>query len=313
MLSPTINKERLNGKPLTFNTDENIELLDKIEAKHNFFIRKKANKKLKIKSELGQGIVAPQDFVNKASAETLNNKVKIGAGIFVLTQDEFDSNKFSNKEKEIIKPYFTTGQLQKYCGINENKHWIIYTKSNINRQDKKTKKIPLDDYPKIKQHLDKFKSVITSDFRPYGLHRAREQYFFEGEKIMVLRKCPKEPVFTYTDFDCFVSQTFFVIKSNRINLKYLTGLLNSKLIAFWLRRKGKMQGNSYQLDKEPLLEIPIHTPIHNEANKIVVLVGKVISQKQHGKDSRNNEKIIDDAIYKLYGLTEEEIKVVEES
>ncbi len=311
LLSPTINKEILNGKPLTFNTDENIELLNKLEAKHNFFIRKKANKKLKIKSELGQGIVAPQDFVNKASAETLDYKVKIGAGIFVLSQDEFERHKFSKKEKEIIKPYFTTDQLQKYCGVNENKYWIIYTKSNINKKDKKTKKIPLDNYPKIKKHLDKFKSVITSDFKPYGLHRAREQYFFESEKIMVLRKCPKEPIFTYTDFDCFVSQTFFVIKSDRINLKYLSGLLNSKLIAFWLRRKGKMQGNSYQLDKEPLLEIPIYKPIDNEANKIAALVDKVISQKQHGKDSSTNEKKIDDAIYKLYGLTKEEIEIVE--
>lgn len=311
LLSPSIIKANLIDKPLTFNTDENSELLEKIKTKHNFFLREKADKKLKLQSELGQGIVAPQDFVNKASAEKLNGSVSNGDGIFVLSQSEFDNKNFLVKEKGIIKPYYTTDQLQKYYGSSENTHWIIYTKSDINKPDKKTKKIPLDNYPKIKQHLDTFKTVITSDFAPYGLHRAREQYFFEGEKIMVTRKCPKEPIFTYTDFDCFVSQTFFVIQSNRIDLKYLAGLLNSKLVAFWLRKKGKMQGNAYQLDKEPLLEIPIYKPEDQEANEIAKLVDKIISLKQQGKDSGEQENEIDQLVYKLYNLTPEEIKIIE--
>lgn len=311
LLSPLVTKGNLIDKPLTFNTDENSGLLDKIKAKQNFFLREKADKKLKLQSELGQGIVAPQDFVNKSSAEKLKGNISNGDGIFVLSNVEFEAKKFLAKEKEIIKPYFTTDQLQKYFGSSENTHWIIYTKSDINKPDKKTKKVPLDNYPKIKQHLDTFKSVITSDFGPYGLHRAREQYFFEGEKIMVTRKCPKEPIFTYTDFDCFVSQTFFVIQSNRIDLKYLTGLLNSKLVAFWLRKKGKMQGNAYQLDKEPLLEIPIYKPAEKDANEIAKLVDKIISLKQQGKDSSEQEKKIDELVYKLYDITPDEQKIIE--
>ncbi len=311
LLSPLVTKTNLIDKPLTFNTDENSGLLDRIKAKQNFILREKADKKLKLQSELGQGIVAPQDFANKASAEKLKGSISNGDGIFVLSNAEFEAKKFLTKEKEIIKPYFTTEQLQKYFGNPENTHWIIYTKSDINKPDKKTKKVPLDSYPKIKQHLDIFKSVITSDFGPYGLHRAREQYFFEGEKIMVTRKCPKEPIFTYTDFECFVSQTFFVIQSNRINLKYLTGLLNSKLVAFWLRKKGKMQGNAYQLDKEPLLEIPIYQPADKDANEIAKLVDKIISLKQQCKDSSEQEKKIDELVYKLYDITPNEQIIIE--
>ena len=128
---------------------------------------------------------------------------------------------------------------------------------------------------------------------------------------MVLRKCPKEPVFTYTDFDCYVSQTFFIIQSNRINLKYLTGLLNSKLVAFWLRKKGKMQGNNYQLDKEPLLEIPIYQPTDKEALKIATLVDKIIALKAEGKDTIKLEQQIDELVYALYELTPEEIEIIE--
>lgn len=311
LLSPLISKVALLDKSFTFNTDENSDLLRKIKSKHNFIIREKADRKLNLKSELGQGIVAPQDFVNKASAEKLHNRVSVGDGVFVLSDGEFNKMGFSVKEKEIIKPYYTTDQLQKYYGSNINSHWIIYTKSDINKPDKKTKKIPLDSYPKIKHHLDTFKTIITSDFAPYGLHRSREQHFFEGEKIMAQRKCPKEPIFTYTDFDCFVSQTFFVIQSNRINLKYLTGLLNSKLIAFWLRKKGKMQGNAYQLDKEPLLEIPIYKPSDKEANEITKLVEKIISLKQQNKDSSEQERKIDEIVYKLYDITPGEQKIIE--
>ncbi|HLP13221.1 MAG TPA: Eco57I restriction-modification methylase domain-containing protein [Flavobacteriales bacterium] len=313
ILQPKVIKEDLIGKTLTFNSGTNSELLDKIKSKHNFFLREKPDNELKLQAEVGSGIDVLQDFVSKANVEKLNGKANVGDGVFVLSQEEYDNLKFSKKEKEIIKPYFTTEQLQKYSGNPSNQYWILYTKSDIGKPDKKTKKIPIDDYPKIKEHLDKFRSIITSDNKPYGLHRTREQHLFEGEKIFALRKCPKEPRFTYTDFDCFVSRAFLVIQSNRINLKYLTGLLNSRLIAFWLRKKGKMQGNAYQLDKEPLLEIPIHNPSEAEANKVAALVEKVISQRLAGKDSAENERKIDEMIYKLYDLTEQDIRIIEEN
>ena len=89
-------------------------------------------------------------------------------------------------------------------------------------------------------YLDRFAKIITSSNYPYGLHRAREESFFQKEKIIVQRKCPDRPIFTYANFDTYVSATFFLIQTQRVNLKFLTALLNSKLIAFWLKNKGKM-------------------------------------------------------------------------
>jgi len=130
-----------------------------------------------------------------------------------------------------------------------------------------------------------------------------------------LRKCV-EPTFTYTDFDCYVSAAFYVIKTNRFNIKYLTGLLNSKLIAFWLKHKGKMQGNNYQIDKEPLLNIPIPPLVPQNqpiADQIITLVDQILSSKQRNSDADTSqlEQEIDQLVYKLYGLTEEEIKIIE--
>ena len=181
-----------------------------------------------------------------------------------------------------------------------------------------TKKNFKNDAPKLISHLEKYKEIMEERRENKQgklgfnhLHWPRDEYFFEeGAKILCVRKCAI-PTFVYTENEAYVMMSFNVIRSKRINLKYLVGLLNSKLIAFWLRKKGKMQGNAYQLDKEPLLEIPIYKPTDTEANKIASLVDKIIAQKQQSKDSTENEKKIDESVYILYDITPEEQKTIE--
>ena len=89
--------------------------------------------------------------------------------------------------------------------------------------------------------------------------------------------------------------------------------MNSKLICFWLREKGKMQGENFQVDKEPLMNIPL--PIVNEAGQkpITNMVEKIIDLKtvNPSADISALESEIDRLVYQLYGLTEEEIRIVE--
>jgi len=120
---------------------------------------------------------------------------------------------------------------------------------------------------------------------------------------MALRKCSERPIFTFTDFPCYVSQSYNVIKSDRINNLFLTGLLNSKLICFWLKHKGKMQGSNYQIDNEPLSQIPICKP--SDINIIKNKVNSIISKKLKNpkSDVLELEMQIDFIAYKLYTLT----------
>ena len=116
------------------------------------------------------------------------------------------------------------------------------------------------------------------------MHRARNEKFFKGEKVISLRKCAI-PTFTYTDFDCYVSAMYYVIQTNRFNMKYLTGLLNSNLIKFWLKNQGKMQGDIFQVDKEPLLKIPVKVAETEIQEKIGNLVLRLIEQIKLLKNS----------------------------
>ncbi|OYD15920.1 methyltransferase, partial [candidate division WOR-3 bacterium JGI_Cruoil_03_44_89] len=189
-----VDPKELKDKTFTFFEEKNAEILNKIEKSLNYKLKEK---------DVAQGIVSPQDFVIEKHLSKLKNRnIKKGDGIFVLRTDEVKNLGLNPNEIIIIKPYYTTEQLYRFWGDENNTLWIIYSDINVRKN--------INNYPHIKSHLDKFKEVITSDFKPYGLHRAREQKFFEGEKIISLRKT-KEPHFTYTNFFCYVSQTYFII------------------------------------------------------------------------------------------------------
>ncbi|RVY17027.1 class I SAM-dependent DNA methyltransferase [Helicobacter pylori] len=264
------------------------------------------------KKEITNGIHPHYDRINKKINEKFSNQFFNGEGIFVLSEAEKNNLKLSQKEMKLLKPSYETAEIMKYLTLSQNQHWIIYTDSSFKNPKS------MDDYPNLKKHLDRFKEVITSDNKPYGLHRARDERFFTGNpRIIVLRKCAKEPIFSYVNFDCYVSATFYIIKTKRFDSKFLVGLLNSLLIRFWLKHRGKVQGNNYQIDKEPLMNIPlIKITKSNQptADKIIVLVDKILVLKE--KDPKANtqrlEKEIDALVYRLYNLTDEEIKIIED-
>jgi len=294
-------------KPFTFVNNKTDYILKKIKSNANYYFDN---------SFIGNGIDVLQDFVSSTHLSYIKDKtVKKGDGIFVLSKQEIDKLNLSFLEKEYLKPYYTSAELQKYYYNNSNSYYIIYANEYFRKN--------INLFPNLKNHLNKFKEVMTSVFKPYGLHRAREQRFFEEEKILSLRKT-KTCSFTYTDNSCYVSRAFLIIKPNNINQKYLLSLLNSSLINFWLYNKGKKQGEQLQVDKGPLLQIPlIKTDMENET-KIVSLVEQMLEAKkqlQNAKTDRDKtyyerrcndlDSAIDSEVYKLYGLTEEEIKIVE--
>ena len=297
-LTPKIQRGKYTDRLLTFSDSEVELILEKITLERNFALTT---------NEVAQGIVYPQDIVNKKSKTVLGDDFKVGDGIFVLSEKEKDQLRFTQKELTLIKPCYTTQELNRYYANPINHKWVIYTDSSFKKDEKK-----IEDYPNIKKHLDKFQEVITSSNKPYGVHRARKQSIFQGEKIISVRKCAK-PTFTYVEFDSYVSQTFFLIKTKRINLKYLTGLLNSRLITFWLKHKGKMQGTNYQIDKQPLLAIPLISPPSEKQVPIATLVDQILAAKHTDPEADTSalEDEIDKLVYELYNLTSEEIRIVE--
>lgn len=302
ILSINLTPKKFIDKTLNFTKSDYEELFNKIQKYGKFYLEEK---------EVANGIHPHYDFINNRINSNHNFAFKIGQGIFGLSEEEKEKLKLTKLENNLVKPYYDTQNFLKFFFKKNNHQWLIYTNSSFKNPNS------MDDYPNLKKHLDKFQNVITSDNKPYGLHRARDEKFFTGSpRIVALRKCVCEPKFSYVDFDCYVSATFYVIKTQRINVKYLTAILNSKLIAFWLKHKGKMQGNNYQIDKEPLLNIPIVT-INSKnqkiADELINLVDEILKVKEQDKNANTQEleNKINSLVYKLYNLTEEEIKIIE--
>ena len=273
-------------------------------------LKKLGNFKL-LEDEIFSGIDITQDFVNTKHLAKLGKGFKSGDGIFVLNDAEKNNYKWNNREIRLLQPYFTTNEINRYFSSNHNKHWIIYTTSKFNYE--------IDKYPNIKKHLDKYKKVITSDNKPYGLHRARDRNNFIGEKILSIRKC-KGPSFSYVDFPCYVSRAFLIIKTNRINIKYLLALLNSKVIKFWFYYKGKLQGDLFQIDKTPLINVPIVKVTKDTQKEIIVHVDTIYNIKSRTDFTNENidrqkiyeiERKINQLVYQLYELTDKEIEIIE--
>ncbi|EAK5563282.1 class I SAM-dependent DNA methyltransferase [Campylobacter coli] len=302
ILSINLTPKKFIDKTLNFTKSDYEELFNKIQKYGKFYLEEK---------EVANGIHPHYDFINNRINSNHNFAFKIGQGIFGLSEEEKEKLKLTKLENNLVKPYYDTQNFLKFFFKKNNHQWLIYTNSSFKNPNS------MDDYPNLKKHLDKFQNVITSDNKPYGLHRARDEKFFTGSpRIVALRKCVGEPKFSYVDFDCYVSATFYVIKTQRINVKYLTAILNSKLVAFWLKHKGKMQGNNYQIDKEPLLNIPIvDTNSKNKklADELINLVDEILKAKEQNKNANTQEleNKINSLVYKLYNLTEDEIKIIE--
>ncbi len=292
---PTFKREDFKDKYIVF---ESNDLFSKISYKKDFFT----------KDEIAQGIVFPQDFLDRKRVALLNNpKFKVGDGVFGLSDTEYKSMNLGD-EKDLIRPYFTSSEIHRYYTEPNNKLWMIYTDSSFSDVHS------LDNHPKLKAHLDQFQNIITSSSKPYGLHRSRKESFFRGDKIVAQRKCVEKPVFSFSNFDCYVTQTYNVISTKRWNLKYLTGLLNSTLVMYWLKNKGKMQGENFQVDKEPLLGIPIAYGDMYE-NMISSKVESIIYSKVNNIaiDTKKLETEIDYLVYHLYNLTYDEVLIVDPS
>ncbi len=306
-INPIIKRSKYTNTTLTFNHPKVELVLNNISLKRDFTLNK---------NEIVQGIVPNPDVVSEKSLNLIpNHKVKklglsAGDSVFVIPKGFLPN--LSVEEKDYIKPVYEPTDLSKYFIPQESRKDIIYLTKENWKLGLKT----------LMEHLDKYREIMEArreningkrDF--FHLHWPRNEMFFqEGAKILSVRKCDI-PTFVYTDIPAYVMMAINIIKTKRINLKYLTGILNSKLVTFWLKHRGKMQGTNYQIDKQPLLSIPLISPPSEEQIPIANLVDQILAAKRADSDAdiSDLEDEIDKLVYDLYGLTKEEIAIVKES
>jgi hypothetical protein len=105
-----------------------------------------------------------------------------------------------------------------------------------------------------------------------------------------------------------------IIIGEYVNLIFLCGILNSKLISFYITNQYyslKMAGGYLSINTDIINSIPLPSILQNNNKPFEILVNKIISKKEAGEDTTAEERKIDLMVYKLYELTYEEVKIIE--
>ena len=197
----------------------------------------------------------------------------------------------------------------------EKQEWIIIT----------NKIYDINKYPNIKRHLLKYKNILDGRYRNFALKDAdkegrwwylygyRPNTNFEGKKIITPYRSVNNR-FSYTDSSFYSSIDIFYInvKNDSYNLKYILAIINSSLILYWLKLNCKRKGIMLELYSTPLQTIPIM----ESKNQVpyITLVNRILTAKKANPQADTNalEAKIDRMVYDLYGLTDEEIAIVED-
>lgn len=149
----------------------------------------------------------------------------------------------------------------------------------------------------------------------YGSNLAapRDISLFEGERILVRRIVGEKLIACYTNGDFVTSQLLQIVKPHDQSLtKYLLGIINSKLIAFYFRKKYNRQDITFpEIRIYELSSLPIKKTKNQSA--FINLVDKILAAKKSDPNANTSEleKQIDHLVYKLYQLTYNEVKIID--
>ncbi|EKJ7211738.1 class I SAM-dependent DNA methyltransferase [Campylobacter jejuni] len=200
--------------------------------------------------------------------------------------------------------------------------WVINTHNGYKNQNgEKVEAINIKHYPSLKKHFDEFYPQLEKradkGLTPYNLRNCAYLDEFEKEKI-VWNPVSGEYLFSYIKEHIFFNNSLFMMTLDVFSLKYILAFMNSNCYKWLITLKTNLiQTGSYAYgakDKIERLPIPkINSKNEKLANELISLVDEILKAKEQDKNANTQEleNKINSIVYKLYNLTEEEIKIIE--
>jgi hypothetical protein len=266
-----------------------------------------------VTSRIFQGLKTSADkiFIVKEIAEKTRH---------LIIECQFDYKTYT-VEKAIFQPLIKGGHSKKYFFLKSNLFILFpYKDGQLIHQKEFESKYPYTWEYLInhKEYLENRESGKMKTDKWYGYGRTQAIEVITEAKLFT-PDISQTPSFS---FDSSGSYFFtggvaggYGLLPISLNEYYLLGLLNSKVTQWYISRTStQMRGGWYSFESRFIKSIPIKTPNKLEQNEIIKIVLRIISLKKESPNSNTDllEKKIDQIVYTLYGLTEEEIKIVEE-
>ena len=154
------------------------------------------------------------------------------------------------------------------------------------------------------------------NFIPSAIKSGGKSQVYNQERIVV-RQIGAFPEGCICPSGLYTLNTIYNIYlwNNRLSLKYILGLINSKLIHYYRSLKYSDSKKTFpKIKKEPLDSIPICEPSNKDiCNSIISFVDRIMvaKDKDRNADTSLEERQIDRLVYHLYGLTYDEVLIVD--
>ena len=240
-------------------------------------------------------------------------------------------------EPDLLKPLIKGGQMRRYL-IEEPKRWILFP---YRQGERISAEQIASRCPRTWHYLMENKEQLER--REHGKMRGEKWYEYSRVQALDVMEFPKiiTPDVAASATFCYDSEGKYyftggaaggygVLLRKDINPAYVLGLLNSKLLDWYLHNKSsRFRGGYFSYEARFIRQLPIRRiDFDNPEEKkmhddLVALVERMLELNKRLRETvgREREELerkiertdreIDELVYRLYGLTEEEIRVVQ--
>jgi hypothetical protein len=206
------------------------------------------------------------------------------------------------KSAEIIKP-FLRGRDIKRWQVQPSGLYLIWTYVGVD----------IERYPAVFKHLSRYQERLEKrwDKGDYWWELRPCDYYaeFEKPKIVWPNLCT-EPKFAFDEERYYINAPACIVIAPEP--KYVLALINSKLLFYFINTIAAQRRGGF-LEFKPIYveQLPIAQALEKEKTQIEKLVAQILKQTDDKRVTRWEHEI-DQIVYKLYGLSEEEIGMIEE-
>ncbi len=259
--------------------------------------------------------------------KAVRNRIERGVSPDIVTAHVVSASEVKAKqlEKDLLRPSISGAQIKRYNGWICDQ-FIIYT----------TRETQIGKYPNAEKHLRSFKHLnsckeVTQMRHPWWcLHRPRDSQIFSSPKFIGLTTTKRIELVYDENSSVYVTDAMYVFGLKpHIDPWACMAILQSKLFLYLYRvaNQGESrvipQVKASKLETLPFPEVQTTHPIISQLNrccKAMLLLNREVGTTRNPNDKTRlqreidaTDRQIDQLVYELYGLTEEEIKIVEEA
>src|ERR1035437_2084784 len=318
MLACSLKNDFLITSSLENYVTKNSTVIDKL-LNSGWTIGSQVEKRLKLKIEKGSTLIKDLKYSIYYGLKTGFNDA-----FYISTEQKKQLILADPGNEKLFKKAIRGKDIYKY-GYNWKDIWLILIKAgwtNANRGDTSPEIFFRNSSPSVYDHLKSTGEIVKGKGKGLFERDDKGDYWWELRPCAYYSEFEKEKIIwgELSDDQKFALDTYGYYSNNTIffitgeNLRYLLSILNSRLAKWYFNEISTSSGmGTNRWLKYKIEQLPIKDLNEDLQQPFIKLVNKILSVNKSDSfyNIRPFEIEIDRMVYELYGLTEEEIQIIE--